>query len=717
MNKTGKRSPLLMNLLLPAVILLAVMIGLGVFEYLYAFNSVYDNMEEKQSMVLDSALDVIDNTVTAMETIGSDISNSLILCEKIQGAGVVDMMEAKEALPKPDTGKTLISDYYIYVEKTGHLIGPSDVYMSPKNYYGYYMADGEGGYDAWKDAVLLSHDYDTFKPASDMLFRGKTERMITYSVPFIAGNNFINAGKFIFYIREERLTGLFEPLLDMEGSVLYVTDRRDSVVSRFPADGDWNGAIPEGNEVTVNGADYICHRAKSINGKLNIIILTPRRALKQMTFESISVLLIGMAVTFAAAILFIVIYTLRVNKPLVNIARILEIDRKKNISFGKLDEAITSVTSANKLLSRKIGDNQRLLENMLLENAGGDAESISAVFNKSGAVNALKGERLAFTGVYAKSNMDMEAFIRAMNAVSFDGDSFEVLTKREDCYSVLYIRLTSAENRLTELLNEISASGAEIRFYVGREYGLINRVCYSFQQAWTLKEGDSGKAGPVISVNITKDRYRFSSAERNALRTACQNGDAEAAEEIIETLWKTNYSENGAIGNDMSMLLYARLFDILEEMSDDTASLRFDMPPREALAYFKSRFAAVAGAEKEKKNQTLTGLRKAVVDYLNEHYSQPDLSLSSIADVFGMSESALSMLYKEVLNENYSGYVEKLRVMHANELLRAGKTPVSEIARIVGYEHATSFTRAYKRCMGCTPSEYQAQAREAEGDN
>ena len=69
----------------------------------------------------------------------------------------------------------------------------------------------------------------------------------------------------------------------------------------------------------------------------------------------------------------------------------------------------------------------------------------------------------------------------------------------------------------------------------------------------------------------------------------------------------------------------------------------------------------------------------------------------------------LSKLFKRATGDNFSKYLEKIRVEKAKKLLKAGEK-VSDVAAKVGYNSPQVFRRAYKRYYGCIPSEDCEQA-------
>lgn len=93
--------------------------------------------------------------------------------------------------------------------------------------------------------------------------------------------------------------------------------------------------------------------------------------------------------------------------------------------------------------------------------------------------------------------------------------------------------------------------------------------------------------------------------------------------------------------------------------------------------------------------------------YIEEHYHNPDLSLSLLSDQFHMNASSLSTLFKEEFGEKFVIYLCQVRMEHAKALLRDTGCSIQEIAEKVGYLHQMSFIRAFKKMVGTTPGDYR----------
>lgn len=92
-----------------------------------------------------------------------------------------------------------------------------------------------------------------------------------------------------------------------------------------------------------------------------------------------------------------------------------------------------------------------------------------------------------------------------------------------------------------------------------------------------------------------------------------------------------------------------------------------------------------------------------IKDHINSNYNDPNLCLKKISDQFHISENYFSFLFKKETNENFSVYLEKLRMAKAKELIVGTDTSLSTLFEQVGYNNATSFTRAFKKTYGVSP--------------
>ena len=96
------------------------------------------------------------------------------------------------------------------------------------------------------------------------------------------------------------------------------------------------------------------------------------------------------------------------------------------------------------------------------------------------------------------------------------------------------------------------------------------------------------------------------------------------------------------------------------------------------------------------------------VAYLQAHLSE-NLQLREVARQLEMNPDYLSHLFVEEMGMPFTEYVRRRRMEQAQKLLRATAMPIQKIAAMVGYNHASYFTRQFTEIVGTTPKAYRVQ--------
>lgn len=83
------------------------------------------------------------------------------------------------------------------------------------------------------------------------------------------------------------------------------------------------------------------------------------------------------------------------------------------------------------------------------------------------------------------------------------------------------------------------------------------------------------------------------------------------------------------------------------------------------------------------------------------------LTLDALAEIAGLSKFHFLRQFAQVVGMTPGAYLRTLRLCHAARLLRMSQASILEIALKVGFADHPSFSRAFARHMGMTPSQYQ----------
>lgn len=83
------------------------------------------------------------------------------------------------------------------------------------------------------------------------------------------------------------------------------------------------------------------------------------------------------------------------------------------------------------------------------------------------------------------------------------------------------------------------------------------------------------------------------------------------------------------------------------------------------------------------------------------------VSLDRLAEVAELSKYHFLRQFDQVVGMTPGAYLRTLRLCQAARMLRASDTPILDVATAIGFADHPSFSRAFARHMGMTPSEYR----------
>ena len=109
------------------------------------------------------------------------------------------------------------------------------------------------------------------------------------------------------------------------------------------------------------------------------------------------------------------------------------------------------------------------------------------------------------------------------------------------------------------------------------------------------------------------------------------------------------------------------------------------------------------------KTMPQSGVMLDILNYMQAHFTDPNLSMSSIADIYSLSTVRLSLDFKEAVGISPSEYLLRLRMEQAKKLLNETDIPVKDICLAVGYVDASGFIRRFRKYASVTPIQFRQQ--------
>lgn len=211
--------------------------------------------------------------------------------------------------------------------------------------------------------------------------------------------------------------------------------------------------------------------------------------------------------------------------------------------------------------------------------------------------------------------------------------------------------------------------------------------------------------------------FQYPYAEQALIEQSIKNGNASIAISAV------NHVLDKIESLEQSMLIQKCLhFDIINMLVKIAASIHQPISSTEIsqlsswnnVSSLKTQISDIinrlvsADAESKKKQQTTT--KYALIQYMQEHFKENDLSLDSFASEFNLSYTYISKVFKDETGQPFLSYLTQLRFTYIKQQLKETNLPIKDIAAAAGYNDLTNFMRKFKSMEGVTPNQYRREA-------
>ncbi|SDF40679.1 response regulator [Marvinbryantia formatexigens] len=166
--------------------------------------------------------------------------------------------------------------------------------------------------------------------------------------------------------------------------------------------------------------------------------------------------------------------------------------------------------------------------------------------------------------------------------------------------------------------------------------------------------------------------------------------------ELVSALYRflaNNDISTGALSGDMK-----KLYNYLLELEPDTLQKWLT----ETGLSLRSQLISA------RSSSTKSYIRKAK-EYVHSNYADETLSLDSICELLGVSNSYFSTTFKRETGKSFTTYLTDFRMEQASRMLIETNEKSYVIAKSVGYTDSNYFSYVFKRCFGVSPSKYRTE--------
>ncbi len=217
--------------------------------------------------------------------------------------------------------------------------------------------------------------------------------------------------------------------------------------------------------------------------------------------------------------------------------------------------------------------------------------------------------------------------------------------------------------------------------------------------------------------------YQYSLKDEQNLIEAIQDGDYTRAKFVLDKVFRSNFEDNQYKVSVVKCFMVDIAGTIMRAVSELSAGRERDqdfgdMKPVHALLECTSvnqlrqeadeLLQQICAQVKEENEKNTKSVQQEIMDYIQEHYMDANLNVSYLGEQFSLAPSYLSKLFKEQSGQSLLDYINMVRIEKAKELLCANPDDnMDQIAAAVGYSGRITFSRLFKKYVGCTPGVYK----------
>jgi len=389
-----------------------------------------------------------------------------------------------------------------------------------------------------------------------------------------------------------------------------------------------------------------------------------------------------------------------------------------------------------KKLQEQVDENRAMLcERLLFKLVVGAISPIEAV--EKGEVLGLNLIARHYLVVILKIELedrsehyDHDEYQRAQQVITeLAGKNPDIFVLKRDWGDLILIMKGNTPEYLEEerdiLLDEIKQGLAKTRYQliagVGTSKKQITDISQSFIEALInihnpASENKSGLNRAVERAELLKvDK----SVVENYLRIGAKNKFDEFFNQYLQPLGEIALKSN-LIRNYIFVDIVLAIAKLVNDLGGDVDKVIPELNSIEAIMsnikstedlreqVYKILVCALAYRDSQPNSQYKNLIHQAI-EYLEHHYTDPELSLNELASHANLSASHFSVVFSQEAGQTFKEYLTEIRINKAKELLRMTSLRSADIAYQVGYNDPHYFSSAFKKNTGFSPIEFRSQ--------
>ena len=274
---------------------------------------------------------------------------------------------------------------------------------------------------------------------------------------------------------------------------------------------------------------------------------------------------------------------------------------------------------------------------------------------------------------------------------------------------------------LDEIKREVAKTRYQLTIGVGASKKRVADICQSFVDALVNIQNpvSENKAGANQAVERAELLKVDKLAVENYLRYGSKDGFDEFFNAYLQPLSETALKST-LIKNYIFVDVILATAKLVNELDGEVDKIIPELNSIETiLSNVKSveqlreqayKILSIALAYRDSRpNGQYKNLIHQAKEYLELHYTNPDLSLNEVAAQANLSASHFSVVFSQETGQTFKEHLTEIRINKAKELLRMTSLRSADIAYQVGYNDPHYFSSVFKKNTGLSPIEFRSQ--------
>jgi two-component system response regulator YesN len=740
------------------IILIVPMSILGGVNYYNSLRVVERNIEKDTIAGLTQGAYMIDSRTEEINRLANELSVDKRVMNLVN-TNPRDEFERIELAVNVRNGLlsyTILNDFieevFIYSKYSDNLISSGALYSSYMFYDGIYSIKGMEyneflkyiGEECYNKLDLKTIVQKNNKSTEKVIFR--------QALPGITDS----LGTVIIIIGKEKYLNIISSAMKWENSYYYVYDKQNNLITSndqksinlYSVSANLSDDFKSKTINTPEGKALQIKVTSSYNNWKYVAVIPYKEFTAQIdTVKENTLLIIGICILIG----FIISY-LAANNNYRNIKDIVTFIKS---TYGSNDEEVDDYSLITKILKssyKEINTNRNLLEEQLplikesyINKLLFESEELEYENNNSNHILNINLEFEKYRVVLFRINNEeskVDASKNALDKFAIRAVVQEIFNEKISGYiteaeqntiayicsfnneseeSIESLLITTVTNALIFIKEKIHISAA---CGVGSTYYGYNNISKSYEEAVeALNYGIFNHQDLIFYRDIRRSSnvFAYSIQKEGQLINYIKNGKKSQALSIVDSLYKDN-CENSILSYEMMKFfmfdLYCSIVKLLGEIKINNDNPVFDIIEsfndqrfngRDVLCILediKNLISMICDTLDEQRSQNVSGLKEKVLNYIDENYTNSQISLEVIADNFNINSQYLSRFFKENIGVNYVNYINEKRINKAIEHLKNSEK-VKDAAVKSGFDNIGTFINVFKKHMGITPGEYK----------